>query len=67
MENVKYLSLYQHILHNILANDQYGFRHNSLTENTCYKLTNDISLALNNKLLKNVLIFISIVNAPEGI
>jgi len=35
--------------HNILANGQYGFRHNSLTENASYKVTDDILLALNNK------------------
>jgi len=45
----KYLSLYQQILHDILANNHYGFRHNLLTENTSYKLTDDILLVLNNK------------------
>ena len=45
-----YTRLYQHVnQNNILANEQYGFRNNSLTEKASFKLINEILLALNNK------------------
>ena len=37
--------------HNILSNEQYGFRANSRIDNKTYQLTNEILNALNKKLL----------------
>ena len=43
--------MYQHInQNNILATEQYVFRNNTSTEKACFKLINEILLALNNKL-----------------
>ena len=50
-EKVIYSRLYQYInQNNILVNELYGFRSNSLTLQAPYKLINDILLALNTKL-----------------
>ena len=50
LEKVIYGRLYQHInQNNILATEQYGFRNKFSTENTFFKLINEILLALNNK------------------
>jgi hypothetical protein len=44
--------MYQHINNNqILVNEQFGFRHSSLTDIVTYKLTKNILTDLNNKLL----------------
>jgi len=41
---------YNHINHNILVQEPFGFKNNSTTEISSYKLTDDILLSLNNKL-----------------
>jgi len=51
LEKVIYTRLYHYIKeNNILATEQYGFRNNSSTGKTSFKLINEILLALNNKL-----------------
>ena len=51
LEKVIHTRLYQHTnQNNILATEQYGFRNNSSTEETTFKLINEILLAPNNKL-----------------
>jgi hypothetical protein len=51
LEKVKYTRLNQSInQNNIVATKQYGYRNNSSTEKPSFKLTNEILLALNNKL-----------------
>jgi hypothetical protein len=51
LEKVIYTRLYQHIhQNNTLATDQYGFRNNSSTKKSSFKLINEILLSLNNKL-----------------
>ena len=43
--------MYQHIdQNNILATEQYGFRNNSSSEKTSFKLLNEILLGFKNKL-----------------
>jgi hypothetical protein len=50
-EKVIYARLCQHLSQsNILLNEQYGFKSNSSTEMTSYKLINETLLAINNKL-----------------
>ena len=52
LEKVIYTRLYQHInQNNILVTEQYGFRNNSSTEKTSFKLIKEALLALNNKLI----------------
>jgi hypothetical protein len=51
-EKVIYNRLYQHINNNqILANEQFGFRHAPSTDIANYKFTKNILTALNDKLL----------------
>jgi hypothetical protein len=47
-----HIQLYEHSgKNNILAEEQFGFRTKSATNNAIYKLTNEILIALNKKLI----------------
>lgn len=48
-ETIIYTRSYNHINHNILVHEPFGFKNNSSTENSSYKLTDDILSSLNNK------------------
>ena len=49
-EKVMYKQLQDHLIKfNILAKEQFGFRKNSSTDKSIYKLTNEALIALNNK------------------
>jgi len=52
MEKARDIQLWEHSSKNsILAEEQFGFRTKSTTNNTTYKLNNEILKALNNKLM----------------
>jgi hypothetical protein len=52
LEKAVYIQLYEHsITNNILAKEQFGFKSKSATNDAIYKLTNDILIVLNNKLM----------------
>jgi Notch-like protein len=52
LEKAAYIQLYEHsIKNNILTEEQFGFKSKSATNDVIYKLTNEILIALNNKLM----------------
>lgn len=58
LEKVMYNQLQKHLnKHCILAEDQFGFRPDSTTENAIYKLINEALNALNNKLIVGGIFF----------
>jgi hypothetical protein len=47
-----HIQLYEHTSkNNILADEQFGFRNKSATNNAIYKLINEILIVLNNKIM----------------
>jgi Notch-like protein len=50
-EKVIQTRLLEHLTNNILSMEQYGFRMKLTTENTTYKLTNEVVNAMNNSLI----------------
>jgi hypothetical protein len=52
LEKDVHIQLYEHSnKYNILADEQFGFRNKLATNNTIYKLINEILTALNNKIM----------------
>jgi hypothetical protein len=52
LEKAVYIQLYEHCReHNILVDEQFGFRNKLATTNVIYKLINETQIALNDKII----------------